>query len=222
MHMARLLLLLTLTSTLMLFTGCKRTQPSAPWPPPGFTQPVNGLSLRLTVPASLSGPTQFQPTLAYAVRRPDSTISIGTAMHVLEFRVFRPDGTEVQPSVIRPDRADRPDQGATWSTSGGMVSTWPAPLPNMVVVANGKPLLENGKRVYYGTHTLDLWTKAWDLAPGRYLIHARFFSKSPVEILSQNPRVDPALPDFYWAGDIQLPTVEIEVPLPATQPTSAP
>jgi hypothetical protein len=75
--------------------------------------------------------------------------------------------------------------------------------------------LEDGKRMPYGKHTLDVWTRAWDLAPGKYTVRARFRSKSAVEEPYgkgyETTEKQGKKPAVYWAGDVELKPVEIEV-----------
>ena len=189
-------------------TGCGRTGAKPPWPPPGFTAPVNGVSFRLDLRPTGKG--TFDQVFSIASRRPDVGLRFNTSQHMLSLRVFREDGTEVAPSVVRPIVMSARGTVGQDGPDGCMTVIWPSPSwPDATYQ------LEDGTRVKYGKHTLDVFTQAWDLAPGKYTVRGRFRSKSAEEepygrgyTKTEQGGEKPAV---YWAGDVELTPVEIEV-----------
>jgi hypothetical protein len=201
----------TVGAVLLAVTGCERAAKKPAGPPPGFTAPVNGVCFRLGLRLTAAG--VFVQEFHLANQRPDTWLFFGPEKHVLELRVFREDGSEVAPSVVRSERERK--SGSTGSLGPNSVTgtTWESPWPMLV---DSEYLLADGTKAKYGKHTLDDWTRAWDLAPGKYTVRPRFRSKSATEEPYGNGYEKTSegemKPAFYWAGDVELKPVEIEVP----------
>jgi len=186
--------------------GCSK---SPPWPPPGFSPDANDVCFRLVTP-QVRASTHFNLGWEIVIRRHESkVVCFSPQVHGLELRVFRPDGSEVAP-VVRPNAMRAFFQGGV--LSGGGRSSLPLDSPPEVALVD-----KDGRIAVDGRHTIDIWSRYWDLLPGRYVLRGRLFSGADAGVADAavfGGSIRPDLPHYYWVGDVELPPLEIEVAPP--------
>jgi hypothetical protein len=123
-------------------------------------------------------------------------------VHQFDLQIFGETGKTILPTVVRPG-FETMGPNPIFMTGLGSISSYIHIYGNET---DGRTV--NGKFVRYGLHTIDLLSKAWDLAPGKYKLQAT------VRLPANQPVTRPAedgKPVRNWAGSVTTPMMEIEV-----------
>jgi hypothetical protein len=171
--------------------GCRNSGKAPTSAPAGLVQ----ISLVVSPHPSKFSSTQFLFAIDIRYRLSELT-RFGWPRHRLDLVVRDQEGKEVPPAVQRPWADQIMD--VEMCGTGDYRAYLNVRQPN-----EGRFI--DKVNYLYGRHTLDILTKAWDLKPGRYTLHARYFLDKSITTTAPEPH------GRYWDCDLSLPPVQIDV-----------